>query len=138
MTYALSGSFTWLGGTAVLVFGDPRFVNLLNIDVVTVLAVPVLILFTLWIGWLVAFADRKAGPIRLFLDGLLLSTATVALVGLSAQKILPTPPERAAPSESTPVTLKPPASDGAEPGNESESAVPQSTDETEGANETPD
>ena len=57
--------------------GDPRFLSFVDNDLGTAFVVPVLIIlvliiFALWIGWLVAYADRKAGPVRLFLNGLLL------------------------------------------------------------------
>ena len=138
LMYALSGSVAWLGGTAVLVLGDPRFVNFLYSDLMTALAMPVAMLFAFWTGWLVAFADRKAGPIRLFLDGLLLPTATIAIVALSAQRIQSARLESAVSSESTPVTLRPLESNGTESTrNGSESAVSESSDESERANETP-
>ena len=137
LMYALSGSFTWVGGTVLIVLGDPLFANIFTLtnEPVTAFALLVAMLFALWTGWLVAFADRKAGPIRLFLDGLLLPTATVALLGLSAQRIQPVITSRL---PMPPVTLRPPAPDGAKSsGNGSESVVPQSSDESERANEMP-
>ena len=87
LKYALSGSFTWLIGTIVLVLGDPRFFNLINMDLISIFAALLLIFFASWLGWLVAFVDRGAGPIRLFLDGLLLPAATIAIIAVSAQRI---------------------------------------------------
>lgn len=87
LKYALSGSLTWVIGTAALVLGDPRFLNLISIGLLSAFIGLVLILFAAWVGWLVAFADRSAGPVRLFLDGLLLPTATVAIIALSALRI---------------------------------------------------
>ena len=101
---ALSGSITWLGGTAILVLGDPRFlyfINFIDSGWATVFVVLVLMIFALWIGWLVAYADRKAGPVRLFLDGLLLPAVTIAVVGLSTKWIESARLEPAASSEST-------------------------------------
>jgi len=130
LVYALSGSFTWLVGTTVLVLGDPRFLNLINIQLLTAFAAPVLILFAAWLGWLVAFADRGAGPIRLFLDGILLPTATITLIALSAQRIQTPPAETPESSNAPPsVTLQPPEppEDDSEPENAPEPENPDDT-----------
>lgn len=47
--------------------------------------------FSLWFGWLVAFSERKAGPVRLFLDGLLLPTATVSIIAFAMKWIMRIP-----------------------------------------------
>lgn len=129
---ALSGSITWLCGTAILVLADPRFLGFVDSDWPTTLVALVLLIFAGWIGWLVAYADRKAGPVRLFLDGLLLPAVTIAVVGLSAQWFESARHEPAAPSKSTPVTLQPPDQDDAESaGKGQESGIKQSADETD-------
>ena len=88
--YATSGSLTWLVGlTVVLVSMDPRFVNLILSDLIlgpTLLILGGLVI-SAWFGWLIAFVDRKCGPLRLFLDGLLLPTATMTIIGLSVGRI---------------------------------------------------
>ena len=111
---ALSGSIAWLGGTAMLVLGDPRFLGFVDSGWPTVFLVVVLMIFALWIGWLVAYADRKAGPVRLFLDGLLLPAVTIAVISLSSQWIESARFEPKASSESTGVKLQPPNTDEAE------------------------
>ena len=124
LKYALSGSLTWVIGTAALVLGDPRFFNLINIGLLSAFAGLVLLLFTAWVGWLVAFADRSAGPVRLYLDGLLLPTATVAIIALSALRIQSARVEP--PESSLPVTLQPEQENAEPPENAPE---PESSSE---------
>ena len=103
--YAFAGSFTWLVGfVLVLSARDPRFLNFIFGNLVYISCVFVLlVLFSLWFGWLVAFTKRKCGPIRLFLDGLLLPAATVSIIGFSAERVLLIPTEPA----QSPVRLEP-------------------------------
>lgn len=104
LVYACAGSFTWFGGTAfLLVLSDPRFLNFAMGGLVSALGVSFIVLLSFWFGWLVAFVDRKAGPIRLFLDGVLLPAATLAVISLSARRIRP------AQVESGPVSLQVPS-----------------------------
>ena len=113
LKYALSGSFTWMIGTTVFVLGgDPRFLNLTEFGVTTAFAIPVFLVFSAWVGLLVAFSDRGAGPVRFFLDGLLLPTVTIAIIALSVQRIASTRVER---PESPPVTLPTEPEDADEP-----------------------
>lgn len=87
--YGASGSFTWLFGLALVVMArDPRFVNpIFTYEPVTLILTG--LIFSAWFGWLIAFVNRKCGPIRLFLDGLLLPTATATIIGLSVGRIQP-------------------------------------------------
>lgn len=105
--YACAGSFTWLVGFVLVVSTrDPRFVNFIFADMIYVSCMLALLgLFSLWFGWLVAFADRKAGPVRLFLDGLILPAATVSIIGFSVGRVWSTSAE---PAVSPPVRLEPP------------------------------
>ena len=100
--YAIAGSSTWLVGfMLVLSARDPRFVNFISANVISVTCAFILLgLTSLWFGWLVAFAERRSGPVRLFLDGLLLPAATVTIIGLSVGQISPVREERRASSES--------------------------------------
>lgn len=101
--YALSGSITWAIGVAVFLF-DPSFLGIIDIGVATAFAVPVLLVFAAWFGFLVAFSDRGAGPVRLFLDGMLLPTVALAIISLSVQRIRSSQVDPPASSESTSVT----------------------------------
>ena len=98
--YACAGSFTWLVGFGLDVIRNLLSVNLFFIGAISVLyTLSLLVLLSLWFGWLVAFADRKVGPIRLFLDGLLLPAATVSIIGFSVGRI----PTSAEPAQSSSV-----------------------------------
>ena len=62
-----------LGGTAILVLGDPRFLSFVDISFVdsglgTAFVVLVLIIFALWIGWL-ACLRRPQGRSGSFVSG---------------------------------------------------------------------
>ena len=98
--YACAGSFTWMVGMLMFFTGDPRLANLIFANVTSEL---ILLLYSLWFGWLVAFAERKSGPIRLFLDGLLLPAATVSIIGFSVGRV--SVPTSAEPAQSRPITL---------------------------------
>ena len=94
------GTFTWLLG--VLLFAavaEPRLASFVFVGVASnaVLVVfPVLgLLATLVFGWLVAFKPRRSGPVRLFLDGLLLPAATLTIIALSMGRMPAAPPESA-------------------------------------------
>lgn len=58
--------------------------------------------FSLWFGWLVASSERKAGPVRLFLDGLLLPTVTVSIIAFAMGRIVQIPGDS---SQSSTITL---------------------------------
>ena len=121
LKYALSGSFTWIIGTTVFLLGDPRFLGLIDSGVTTAFAIPVFLVFAACVGFLVAFSDRGAGPVRLFLDGMLLPTVTIAIIALSVQRIEPTrvePPESS--NGSPPITLQPEPENASEPENADE------------------
>ena len=97
--YGTSGSLTWLVSfTLILMARDSGFVNLILSYGLTELILTGLII-SAWFGWLIAFVDRKCGPVRLFVDGLLLPAVAVTIIGLSVTRIPPF--ER----ESSPVTL---------------------------------
>lgn len=141
--YAIAGSSTWLVGfMLVLSARDPRFVNFISADVISVTCTFILPgLTSLWFGWLVAYAERRSGPVRLFLDGLLLPAATVTIIGLSVGQISPVREERRVSSESPQDTR----SEGPEESNQSQPATltrppglnqsPQDTNESEGNEE---
>ena len=94
------GTFTWLLGvlwfTAVT---EPRFANFVFIgvtsDAVLVVLTVLVLIATLVFGWLIAFKPRRSGPIRLFLDGLLLPAATLTIIALSVGRMPSAPPESA-------------------------------------------
>ena len=91
--YASVGSFTWMIGFVFAVTGNPTLANIhsvgVTLDVFGVLGVMSVV--SLWFGWLVAFSDRKASPVRLFLDGLLLPTATVSIIAFAMGRIVQIP-----------------------------------------------
>ena len=135
LMYACAGSFTWFSGTVtLLVLGDPRFLNFATGGLVSLYGVLGIVLLSFWFGWLVAFVDRNAGPIRLFLDGILLPTATLAIISLSAQKIRSIPAEPPASNGSAPISLGPSDAVSDEPRSRGESpptARPPSNTEPE-------
>ena len=103
--FAFAGSFTWLAGfILVLLARNPRLVDFISADVIPVAyvacAFTLLCIIVLSFGWLVAFTKRKCGPVRLFLDGLLLPAATVTIIALSVGRIQPAVDPRAS-SESS-------------------------------------
>lgn len=93
LLYASVGSFTWMIGFVFAVTGNPTLANIYSVgvtlDVFGVLGVMSVV--SLWFGWLVAFSDRKASPVRLFLDGLLLPTATVSIIAFAMGRIVQIP-----------------------------------------------
>ena len=76
---ASMGCMTWLFGTW---FTWRR----LEVPPLNLSSIPlnVLILISIGFGALIARQDRKCGPVRLFLDGLLVPAATVAIIGMSS------------------------------------------------------
>jgi len=96
-----AGTFTWLVGVVLFAaVGDPRFANFVVGGVTSGAVFTVLSIFvplvSLWFGWLIAFVPRRSGPIRLFLDGLLLPTATLAVIAVSMGRMPSTPMESTA------------------------------------------
>lgn len=87
--YACAGSFTWLVGFVLVIFlRDSTFFNFVFGDLIPVsFMLTVLVSFSIWFGWIVAFAKRPFGPVRLFLNGLLLPTATVSIIGFSVGRL---------------------------------------------------
>lgn len=92
------GTFTWLLG--VLLFAavsEPRFANFVFVGVASNAVLVVLTVLvpmaTLVFGWLIAFKPRRSGPVRLFLDGLLLPAATLTIIALSMGRMPSAPPE---------------------------------------------
>ena len=122
--YGASGSFTWSFGLALVVMArDPRFINpIFTYDPVTLILAG--LIFSVWFGWLIAFVNRKCGPIRLFLDGLLLPTATVTIIALSVGRIQPAVDPRAS-SESSQDTR----SQGSEESGQSPVTFPETSPE---------
>ena len=133
--YAVGGSFTWLVGLGLVTVVDPRFVNFVFADPTSVsFTLALLALCSLWFGWLVAFAKRPFGPVRLFLNGLLLPAATVSIIGFSVGR-LPTSPAQSPPvtldSESSVSAQSPPVTLDSE-GEEVDNASPELPGEPEG------
>lgn len=116
--YARTGTFTWTGGFVLALYINPpedHIRNLYNVGALldassnlldASIILGVLILFSLWLSHLIALSNRKVGPIRLFLDGLLLSTVTVSIIGFAIERIVQNPEDSPASSQS-PVTLSP-------------------------------
>lgn len=127
------GSITWLlGFMLVLSTRDPRFVNFIFANVISVSCVLVLVgLFSLMFGWLVAFSHRKVGPVRLFLDGLLLPTATVSIIAIATEQVVQIPADSPTSSQSQETF---PESEGV--GSE-QSAAPSAADPEEASGDSP-
>lgn len=118
--FAFAGSFTWLAGfILVLLARNPRLVDFISADVIPVAyvacAFTLLCLIVLWFGWLVAFTKRKCGPVRLFLDGLLLPAATVTIIALSVGRIQPAVDPRASSESSQDTRSQGPEESGQSP-----------------------
>ena len=102
-----AGTFTWLIGIVMFAaVTEPRFANFVFASVVSdavFLVLSVIVpLVSLWFGSLIAYVPRPSGPIRLFLEGLLLPAATLAIIALSTGRM------PSAPSESAPVAVERP------------------------------
>ena len=84
----------------LLLSGDPAT---MRIDVINTTRqyYSYLLFLSAWFAYLVAFAERRAGPVRLFLDGLLLPAATATIIGFSVGKIQSVREEPRASSESS-------------------------------------
>ena len=82
-----------MGSFIFTIRAHPTLANLQNAGVtLNLFGVLVVIgVFSLWFGWLVAFSERKAGPVRLFLDGLLLPTVTVSIIAFAMEQIVQIP-----------------------------------------------
>ena len=105
--YACAGSFTCLVGFVLVLRRNPLFEILIPNPT---LVFNMLVLYSLLFGWLVAFAERRAGPVRLFLDGVILPAATVSIIVFSGERVWSTSAEpeqssSAEPEQSSPVTL---------------------------------
>lgn len=100
--YAFAGSSVWAFGF-VLALALPRDPATRLIDFIpdaTRDYYSYLLFLSAWFAYLVAFAERRAGPVRLFLDGLLLPAATATIIGFSVGKIQSVREEPRASSES--------------------------------------
>ena len=99
--YACTGSATW-----VIVITQGRFVSFLEYTLslnpvfeiadlellwplIPLIWIPLLI-FTipLWFGWLVSWRERPVGPIRLYLEGILLPTAVILILRVCRPDII--------------------------------------------------
>lgn len=130
--YACAGAFTCLAGFVLVLRRNPLF-EILIPNPTSVFNV--LVLYSLLFGWLVAFAERRAGPVRLFLDGVILPAATVSIIVFSGERVWSTSAE---PGQSSPVTLngESSASDQSSPEVEEaggESSGPPEDEEVESA-----
>ena len=81
--YGLAGSVTWVLGTSLTRLQDEAMLNLWFFAypepvfwITMTLAVPI----PLWFAWLVSWRERPVGPIRLFLDGIILPTVVAFLL----------------------------------------------------------
>ena len=97
--YAITGSSIWAFGFMLTLSEDPRAMNF-NIGRLTYNYYSLMLLASIWFGYLVAYAERRSGPVRLFLDGLLLPAATVTIIGLSMGQIQSVREESRASNES--------------------------------------
>lgn len=102
--YAIAGSFVWTLGFALVLSDDPRVMNF-TVARMTYDPSSLMLIFSAWFGYLVAYAERRSGPVRLFLDGLLLPAATVTIIGLSMGQIQSVREASRASSESQQDTL---------------------------------
>ena len=84
--YAFAGSSIWALGLILVLPGDPATTFIDFIDA-TRDYYSYLLFLSAWFAYLVAFAERRAGPVRLFLDGLLLPAATATIIEFSVGKI---------------------------------------------------
>ena len=100
--YAYVGSLSWLVGTLwqrveltlsrfsqqleELNLGSEEilltYLPLLWIPVIWIPLIVLGLLLPAWFGWLVSWRDRKVGPIRLYLEGILLPMAVMLILGL--------------------------------------------------------
>lgn len=106
--YAFIGSFTFLTSTRlVLPATNPTLYSTI-FDEVTYTP-HLILLLSLWFGWLVGFVERSSGPVRLFLDGLFLPAAVVTIIAFSLGQIESAPQETVTlEPERQPFTLEPP------------------------------
>lgn len=98
LAIAGTGTFTWLVGVVLFTaVTEPRFANFIFASVVSnaVLMIMSIVvpLTSLWFGSLIAYVSRPSGPIRLFLEGLLLPAATLAIIALSMGRMPSAPPQ---------------------------------------------
>lgn len=105
--YGFAGSSIWAFGFMLVLSRDPRFSNftVLGVPPEPSLLIVTGLVLSAWVGWLIAYTKRNVGPIRLFLDGLLLPAAIATIIGLSARQIQSVREEPRASSESQPVPL---------------------------------
>lgn len=100
--WAFGGSITWMFGfVLVLSTREPRFLNFIFANLISVsFTLALVVLYSLWFGWLLASSNRKVSRVRLFLDGLLLPTATVTIISIATGRVVQVPL-----NQSSPVTL---------------------------------
>lgn len=141
--YAFAGSSVWAFGF-VLALALPRDPAARLIDFIpdaTRDYYSYLLFLSAWFAYLVAFAERRAGPVGLFLDDLLLPAATATIIGFSVGKIQSVREEPRASSES-PQDTRP---EGPEESSQSPFTFPeippepaQGAEGEDGRNELPD
>ena len=122
--YAFAGSFVWTLGFMLALSADLLVTNLTSVRA-TYAPSSLLLIIPAWFAYLVAFAERRAGPVRLFLDGLLLPAATATIIGFSVGKIQSVREEPRASSESSQDTR----SEGPEESSQSPVTLPETPSE---------
>ena len=77
-TYALVGSATWVFATFLMRIQSESMVRiwllLFRESAIWVIMAGMAVLIPLWFAWLVSWRERSIGPIRLFLEGIILPT----------------------------------------------------------------
>lgn len=138
-----------MGGFVFAIAANPTLASLFRVGALDVFgALGTMSFYSLWFGSLVAFSERKAGPVRLFLDGLLLPTVTVSIIAFAMGRIVQMPPDLPASSQSRGITLGPgnegagrsadtSAPDPEEAGGESQVLPRESENEEAGSSEPP-
>lgn len=113
--FAFAGSFTWMIGFVFTIRAHPILASLQTAGVTLGIfgVLGVMTFFSFWFGFLVAFSRRKASPVRLFLDGLLLPTVTVSIIAFAMGRIVQIPADLPASSQSQ-ETLSGDEGDGSE------------------------
>lgn len=148
--WACGGSTTWLFGFMLVISTrDTRFVNFIFADLIYAYCILALVaLYSFWFGYLVAFSPRKVGPVRLFLDGLLLPTATVSIIAIATEQVVQIPADSPTSSQSQETfpesegvsseqSAAPSAADPEEAGGDSPALPQESENEETGSGETP-
>ena len=136
--WAFGGSITWMFGfVLVLSTREPRFLNFIFANLISVsFTLTLVVLYSLWFGWLLASSNRKVSRVRLFLDGLLLPTATVTIISIATGRVVQIPAELPVSQGITFPENEEAGSEAPEAGGESLGS-PQESDNEEAGNNAP-